>query len=149
MNSIKWGIAVASMLAVMACGQQDSSQPVKEEVPPSTSEIQRESKEMAVAVNDYTIDQKEELQEQVQQQLSSLDDKVNRLQAKAENASEEAKTELNALSADVNQKLQTAKRRAEQLQNASVDTWNDAKSNLASAINDVESAYDQAVSHLQ
>jgi F0F1-type ATP synthase membrane subunit b/b' len=78
-----------------------------------------------------------------------LDDKADRLQAKAENASEEAKTELNAISADVNQKLQTAKRRAEQLQNASVDTWYDAKNSLASAINDVENAYDQAVSHLQ
>jgi hypothetical protein len=115
MPTIKWGIVMVSMLAVLACGQQDNPQPVREDVQPSTSEVQQETKETAAAIRDFTIEQKEELQQQVQQQLSSLDDKANQLWAKAENASEEVKTELNALSAEVNQKLQTAKRRAEQL----------------------------------
>jgi gas vesicle protein len=149
MNTIKWGIVMVSMLAVMACGQEETPQSVTEDAKPSTSEVQRESKEAAAAIRDFTIEQKEELQAQVQQQLSSLDDKANHLQAKAENAGEDAKTQLNELSADLNQKLQTAKRHAEQLQNASTDTWNDAKNSLASAIDDVEDAYDKAVSSLQ
>jgi len=149
MHTIKLGIVMASMLAVLACGQQDNSQPVREDVQPSTSEVQQEAKETVAAIRDFTIEQKEELQQQVQQQLSSLGDKANQLQAKAENASEEVKPELNALSAEMNQKLQTAKGHAEQLQDASADTWNDVKNSLASAMDDVENAYDRAIASFQ
>jgi len=149
MNTIKWGIVMVLMLALMACGQEETPQSVTEDAKPSTSEVQRESKEAVTAIRDFTIEQKEELQAQVQKQLASLDDKANHLQAKAADAGEEAKTQLNAVSADLKQKLQTAKRHAEQLQDASADTWNDAKNSLASAIDDVEDAYDKAVSSLK
>lgn len=148
MNTVKWGIAMLSIVAVVACGEQETTKPVTEEVTPSTTEIQRETKEATGAIQNFTVEQKEALQNQVQDQLAFLDDKVNDLQAKAANAGDEAKDEIGELTADLKQKLQTAKLQAEQLKDASADNWDNVKTGMTSAINEVNEAYNKVVARM-
>ncbi len=149
MPIMKWIMVIASIFAVMACGQQETTQSATEDVKSSAAELKRESKELLGAIRDFTMDQKEILQQKVRQQLSTFDDKIDHLQAKAENANDEAKAQWDALSIDMKKKLEVAEQRAERLKDVSADKWDDVKASLSAALEDIEEAYNRAVARLQ
>ena len=149
MSIMKWITVVASMLAVMACGQQETTPSATEDVKSSAAELKRESEELLGAIRDFTMEQKELLQQKVRQQLSTFNDKINRLQVQAENAGDEAKSQWDTLSVDMKEKLEVAEKHAEHLKDASADKWDDVKANLSAAMQDIEDAYHRAVARLK
>ena len=148
MKVMKWIVAIVAIALAVACGQQDTETSSKEEIKSSAAEIQQESKNMINSIQDYTMEQKEALQKQVQDQINNLSDKINDLEAKSENATDEAKATLQEATADLNQKLETVKVQMQQLENATAETWENAKGELSAAMRDVEAAYNEAVSRL-
>jgi len=148
MKVMKWIVAIVVIALTVACGQQDTETSSKEEIKSSAAEIQQESKNMINSIQDYTMEQKEALQKQVQAQINNLSDKINDLEAKSENATDEAKATLQEATADLNQKLETVKVQMQQLENATAETWENVKGELSAAMRDVEAAYNEAVSRL-
>jgi chromosome segregation ATPase len=149
MKAIKWIVAIAAISMVVACGQQDTATPAKEEVASSASDMQQESKNRVDAVQDYSMEQKELLQQQARDHISNLSDKISHLQNKSENAAEEVKADVKEATADLTSKLETAKAQLRQIQNATADTWESVKGDLSAALQNVENAYNKAVSRLQ
>jgi gas vesicle protein len=148
MKAVRWLVVMVAITLTMACGQQETEQSAKEEIKSSAAEVQQASKNMIDSIQDYTVEQKEALQEQVQDQISNLSDKINDLQAKSENATDEAKAALQEATADLNQKLETVKAQMQQLETATADTWENVKGELSAALRDVEDAYKEAASRL-
>jgi len=83
MKVMKWIVAIVVIALTVACGQQDTETSSKEEIKSSAAEIQQESKNMINSIQDYTMEQKEALQKQVQAQINNLSDKINDLEAKS------------------------------------------------------------------
>ena len=148
MKAVKWLVVIVAITLTAACGQQDTETSAKEEIKSSAADIQQASKNMIDSIQDYSIEQKEVLQKQVQDQINNLSDKINDLQAKSENATDEAKAALQEATADLNQKLETVRGQIPQLENATAETWENVKGELSAAMRDVEAAYNEAVSRL-
>jgi TolA-binding protein len=148
MKAVKWLVVIVAITLTVACGQQDTETSSKEEIKSSAAEIQQASKEMIDSIQDYSIEQKEALRKQVQDQINNLSGKINDLQAKSENVTDEAKAALQEATADLNQKLETVKGQMQQLENATADTWDNVKGELSAAMRDVENAYNKAASRL-
>jgi TolA-binding protein len=146
---IKWIVAMMAVAMVVACGQPDTATSAKEELTSSAADIKQTSKKLAGDIQDYSMEQKGALQKQVQGQIDNLSGKIDHLQDKSENATAEAKASLNEATADLTQKLETAKGHMRQLQSATADTWEDVKGNLSAAMLEVEEAYNKAASRLQ
>ena len=147
MKAVKWLVVIVAITLTVACGEQDTETTSKEEIESSAAEIQQASKNMIVSIRDYSMEQKEALQKQVQEQINNLSDKINVLEAKSENATDEAKATLQEATADLNQKLKTVKVQIQQLENATAATWEHVKGELSAAMRDVEDAYNEATSH--
>jgi hypothetical protein len=147
MKAVKWLVVIVTITLTVACGEQGTETSSKEEIESSAAEIQQASKNMIDSIQDYSMEQKEVLQKQVQDQINNLSDKINDLQAKSENATEEAKAALQEATADLKQKLKTVKAQIQQLENATADTWENVKGELSAAMRDVEDAYNEATSH--
>lgn len=148
MKAVKWLVVIVAITLTAACGQQDTETSAKEEIKSSAADIQQASKNMIDSIQDYSIEKKEVLQKQVQDQINNLSDKINDLQAKSENATDEAKAALQEATADLNQKLETVRGQIPQLENATADTWENVKGELSAAMRDVEDAYNEAASRL-
>ena len=106
--------------------------------------IQTETKAAAQDLKDYTFAQKTEFVQKMQNQLTALDQDLDKLSAKIEKSSDavkaEAKPKLQALrdqAAQLNKQL-------DEVKNATESTWNDVKAGSKKAYDTLKDGFQQA-----
>ena len=106
--------------------------------------IQTETKAAAQDMKDYTFAQKTEFVQKMQNQLTALDQDLDKLSAKIEKSSDavkaEAKPKLQALrdqAAQLNKQL-------DEVKNATESTWNDVKAGSKKAYDTLKDGFQQA-----
>ena len=107
-------------------------------------QIQEKTREAATEMKDYSFAQKEEFTAKMESQLAEINQDLDRLAAKIEKSSDEAKAEakpkfqaLRDQAAKLNAKLDEAK-------NATESSWDSVKAGSKKAYNDLKDGFSQA-----
>jgi len=139
-------LLVITFLAITAFGV--GCKPSAEESAKTASEqfdkVQKETKEAAQDMKDYTLAQKAEFVAKMQGQLDEINRDLDQLTAKIEKASDaakaEAKPKLQAL------RDQTAKltKQLEEAKNATESTWDDVKAGFKKGYGELKDGFNQA-----
>jgi ribosome-associated translation inhibitor RaiA len=90
-----------------------------------------------------------EFKQEVETKLNKLEKDIDQLEAKAGDMTAESRGEFNKMMNELNEKQAEAQAKLSQLESASADTWEDAKSGITEAVNDLQTTYDQATSRFQ
>ena len=135
------------MVLLVACGEQ--KEPATNEPSVTSEDVKKEAKSAVETTTDYLETQKREYQEQVEAQLKAYDQKLDQLQAKAGLLKEEARASLDEQLESLREKQRAAQEEWEKLAASSGKAWEDMKSGMDRAMDDLAAAYHDAASHFQ
>jgi hypothetical protein len=90
---------------------------------------------------DYTFDQKTEFREDVNASLDRLNQRIDEMERKAENSSGETKEWYNDRVEELKDKRSEIENDMKDFDNVTEDTWNDFKSGVASAWDEIEESW--------
>ncbi len=113
----------------------------------TSKDVRKEAKEALETTAAYTQQQMEEFQKQVQAELAKYDERIDELQAKAAMLKEEVKAKFDEQIKNLREKRQVVQSKLEQLQASSGKAWEDLKTGMDAAMEDLEKSYQDAVSH--
>jgi TolA-binding protein len=129
-------------LFLSACGKQDKPV-VEEQTEVSIETVKEETKEALEAAKAYTLQQKQEYQEKAEAKLDEIDITIAQLKGRAEKASDEAKTKLDAQVEELQKKQEAAREKLQELESAGAEKWEDLKSDMDAAIDDLANFIDE------
>ena len=139
-------MAVAVAILLTACGSQNDTPEKKAAV--TGEDVKQETKEAVQTTQAFLVQQKEEYENQIRAKLDEFDARVDELQAKARAEATETKAELKEALEDFRRKREAAQKDLEKLEDAAVEGWEQMKAGMANAMEELEQAYERAVSHL-
>lgn len=113
-----------------------------------TDTIAKEAKETLEATKQYTIEQKEAFQRKAHEELAVVQKQIGALREKGHEVSTATRAELQKSINELEKKKDAAKRELEQLKTVTDSKWAAMKANVSSALDDLKSSYQKAVSHL-
>ncbi|MBH0200166.1 MAG: hypothetical protein HP497_12225 [Nitrospira sp.] len=113
-----------------------------------TGTITKEAKETLEATKQYTIEQKEAFQRKAHEELAVVQRQINHLRGKGHEVSSAARAELQKSLDELEKKKDAAKHELEQLRTVTDSKWAAMKANVNSALDDLKSSYQKAVSRL-
>ena len=113
-----------------------------------TETITKEAKETLEATKQYTIEQKEAFQRKAHEELVVIQKQITILREKGHEASAATRAELQKSIDELEKKKDAAKRGLEQLRAVTDSKWDAMKANVNSALEDLKSSYQKAVSRL-
>jgi chromosome segregation ATPase len=99
--------------------------------------------------SEITAQDKVTYQEEIEQRLNELEQNIAALSAKAAHAAETGKSELKKALSDLRVKQAEARAQLERLKASGGNAWEEIKAGVNEAVQDVQSAYDRAVSRFQ
>ncbi|MDX2251896.1 MAG: hypothetical protein NW202_06395 [Nitrospira sp.] len=132
-------IAIAGMALVMGVARVSSA---------GTETVTKEAKETLEATKQYTIEQKEAFQRKAQEELAVVQKQINLLRGKGQEVSAAARAELQKSIDELEKKKDAAKHELEQLRAVTDSKWAAMKTNVNSALEDLKSSYQKALSRL-
>jgi len=136
---------------LLACG--DGKETEKPEMKVTSQDVKKEAREAMETAKAYTLQQKEEYQEQIEARLQVLDREIQELQArtqsKAAELKEESKAEYNQTIEELRNKKQAAAEQLDKLKSASGKAWEDIKAGMDSAMDNLSQAFDRARAHFE
>jgi CHASE3 domain sensor protein len=138
---------MASLVVLLGCGSQE--EPAQTKKPVTAQKVKQETKEAAEALKEYTLQQKEAYQKKLGTKLKEMQQKIADLKARAAKATPEAKAKLQENEAELQKKWDAAQKKFDELQKSSGQAWGELKSGTDAAMNDLEKAYNKAVSHFK
>jgi len=94
-------------------------------------------------------EERESYRKDLQEKLQILDKKIDELKEKAAEVKGEAKAAFAKEMAELHKKQKIAKKEWERVKRATANTWEKAKAGMDTAIQEVENAYDKAVSRFK
>lgn len=143
--------AFFGLAVLLACGDEKEAAKPKAEV--TSEDVKKETKEAMETAQAYTQQQKDEyLQlmnaklEEINRELQELTDKT---QSKASEMKEEARAELNRNMETLRSKKQEVAQKLDELKSASGSAWEDIKSGMDAAMEDLNQALTRARSHFE
>jgi hypothetical protein len=92
---------------------------------------------------------KESYKKQVEEKLNTVDKKLNELKAKSVEVKDDAKKEFNREMAELQKKQKAAKQKWVALKKTSAKKWDKVKSEMSSAVQDLEDTYEKVVSRFK
>ena len=101
------------------------------DTPTDSSEVQKEIGEALETTGDYLAQQRDAFAKEMQGQMATIDDRLTVLRAKADEASGEAKVELQEALAALEQECSTLDEHIESAAEKSGDAWKDAKQTIS------------------
>lgn len=113
-----------------------------------TETITKEAKETLEATKQYTIEQKEAFQRKAQEELAVVHKQIGTLREKGHEVSAATRAELQKSIDELEKKKDAAKRELEQLRMVTDSKWAAMKTNVNSALEDLKSSYQKALSRL-
>ena len=135
-------IPLAAVL-LTGCGPSEPPQPATQS-PPSTAEVKKEVKEATTATKEYLAGSKEEFVATMKQKLAEFDARISELATKSEGYKDDAKVQADKALASLKEQRGKLNEQFESFKQASADTWRDMKAGLASAMDELERAYENA-----
>lgn len=106
--------------------------------------ISRASEEGAQKIAPEASQKKEQYENSMEERLRNLGKKLDELNAKAAQRTEEARKELNQHLKDAEKKQQAASRKLEEVRKASAERWRKFTSDMNKAADEFEKAYERA-----
>lgn len=113
-----------------------------------TDTITKEAKETLEATKQYTKEQKEAFQRKAHEELVVVQKQIGVLREKGREASAATRVELQKSIDELEKKKDAVKHELEQLRAVTDSKWAAMKANVNSALEDLKSSYQKAVSHL-
>jgi hypothetical protein len=111
--------------------------------------LAKETKEAFEAFKAYMIDKKNDAVEHGKVLLNKTDAEIEKLQAKADEASGDAKVAYQKEIENLKEKRSAAANKLDELEDASADSWDDAKDGFAEAYKALYDAYEEAVANFR
>jgi len=115
----------------------------------TSDELAKETKEAFEAFKAYMIDKKNDAVAHGKDLLKKTDAEIDILQAKADEASGDAKVAYQKEIENLEQKREVAAKKLDELGDASADSWDDAKDGFTEAYKALYDAYKDAVANFK
>lgn len=135
-------ITLAATVLLAGCGPSEPTQPATET--PSPTGLKKEVKEAAVATKEYLAGSKDAFLATMNEKLAACDARIAELTAKSEGYKDDAKVQADQTLAALKEKRGKLNEKLEAFKQASADTWQDLKAGLATAMEELEKAYENA-----
>ena len=113
----------------------------------SAQDVKEETREALEVTKDFTLQQKEDFQKKIQTELARMQQQIDRLMARADHAKREAQADLHKVIAEVQKRKDAAGKKLQELESASEKAWENLKSGLNDAMEELEKSYKRALSH--
>lgn len=137
-------LPLAAAALLVGCGPSDPPAPMTESTPPTATDVKDKVKEAAEATKDYLAGGKDEFVATMNQKLAALDARVAELAKKSEGYKDDAKVQADQALASLKEQRSKLSEKLEALKQSSADTWKDMKAGLATAMEELEQAYERA-----
>ena len=115
----------------------------------TSEDLARETKEAYGAFKAYMIDKKNDALAHGKELLKKTDSEIEKLQAKADEASGDTKVAYEKEIDHLKDKRNAAAQKLDELGDASADSWDDAKEGFTEAYKALYDAYEEAVANLK
>ncbi len=147
MEKIEFVVAICVPLFFMTSCSMET--PEKAETHVSSEDVKRETGEALETTKTYLAQQKEKYQKDAESTLSDLNDKIKGLQSKAEQAGTDTKAKYNEIIEGLGKKQGEAQNKLHDLKSKSAAGWEDVKSGMDAALENLKNSYNDAVSHFK
>ena len=124
---------------ILSCGEGKESKV-------SSGDVKKETKEAYETAAEYTKQQKEEFQREMQAKLDEYRKIIYELRVETEEMSAQVKANMNRHIEDLEAKRKAAEEKLAQLKSSSGKAWAEIKKGLDQAVNDLDQAYENASS---
>ena len=115
----------------------------KKETEVTSKDVKKEDKEAVETAKAYTQQQKKEYQEQIEAKIKGYDQNLDELKVKAKGVKGEAKAEFNRQMDELRKKKEEASQKLKEMQSATGKAWEDLKSGVETALEDLEKTFKQ------
>ena len=143
--------AFFGLVFLVACGDQKKAE--KSETAVTSMDVKKEVKEAVETAKSYTQQQKEEYLRQIDAKIKEFDREMQELLAKAKSSAsdlkEAGKAKFNQSMEELHNKKQAAADKLNELNSASGEAWEDIKSGMDSAMDELSKAFDRARSNFE
>ena len=129
--------------ALPGCGEKEQTQSKPATV--SKEDVKKEAKEAYDATKAYTQEQMQAFREQTDTKLTEYKNKIDQLQAEAEKLGGDAKAKAEQQLTALRQKQDAVSEKLKELGSAGGDAWEQIKSGIEAALEDLGNAYKKAV----
>jgi DNA repair exonuclease SbcCD ATPase subunit len=139
-------LAIMLLLALGAlpgCGEKE--QPQSEPANVSKEDVKEEVKEAYDATKAYTQEQMQAFREETETRLAEYKEKIDQLEAKAEELGEDAKAKAEEQLTVLREKRDEVSEKLKELSSSSGNAWEQVKSGIDAALEDLGNAYKKAV----
>jgi chromosome segregation ATPase len=106
-------------------------------------DVAREVREALQAVGQYTYQQKDEYERRLRTVLGDLDDRIDDLQQRAREATADARKRLDPQIRELQQKRSVVTEKLEKVKAAAPGAWDDLKTGIRKAVEDLQRALDE------
>ena len=144
--SVRGLLAIMLLLALgvlAGCGENEQTQSKPAAV--SKEDVKKEAKEAYDATKAYTQEQMQAFHEQTETRLAEYKKEIDQLQANAEKLGGDAKAKAEEGLTALRQKRDEVSEKLKDLSSSSGDAWEQLKSGIDAAMDDLGNAYKKAV----
>ena len=137
------GIVGIGMLTIsMVVAAQASDKPVTGDT------VIRKTQEAMKATKDFTIQQKDAFERQIQTELGEMKVSLSHLREQLQHASGKTRVDLQKTIADLETKIDLANKKLQSMRSATTSSWEQAKLKTEAVMNDLRSSLHRAQSYL-
>ena len=136
-------LAIMLLLALSGCGENEQTQSKPASV--SKEDVKKEAKEAYDATKTYTQEQMQAFREQTEARIAEYGKEIDQLQAKAEKMGGDAKAKAEQQLTALRQKRDAVSEKLKELGSAGGNAWEQIKSGIEAALEDLGKAYKKAV----
>jgi DNA-binding transcriptional regulator GbsR (MarR family) len=136
-------LLLLGMGAFPGCGEKE--QPESKPASVSKEDVKKEAKEAYDATKAYTQEQMQAFRKQMETKLSEYGEKIDQLQAKTEKLGEDGKAKAQQQLTALRQKRDEVSEKLKALGSSSGNAWEQMKSGIDAAMEDLGNAYKKAV----
>jgi DNA anti-recombination protein RmuC len=115
----------------------------------TVDEVKQEFGEAIDTVKEFTVQQKEEYQKEAKRRLKEIKENLEDIKARADKLKTDSKIELKNEIENLDKKKDEAEAALAELTNKSGKAWNDMKSGLDKALDEMDEAYRKALSRFE
>ena len=149
-------VIIASSTLLTSCSEQKPTTEKTalekgkvENLATTPADIKKEAKDLAETTMAYTEEQKAQYEKIIQEKLVQYNRKFMELESQLVMMNEQAKADLAAEMAELNDKKAVAAAKAKELQSTGGEAWADLKAGMDKAFMEMDKAYDQARSRFK
>jgi hypothetical protein len=148
MKSVVFVRGLLAIIVLLALGTfpgcSEKEQPEGKPASVSKEDVKKEAKEAYDATKAYTQEQMQAFRKQMEIKLNEYGEKIDQLQAKTEKLGEDGKAKAEQQLTALRQKRDEVSEKLKELGSSSGNAWEQIKSGIVSAMEDLSNAYKKA-----